>query len=90
MFSYAEMFGDPIAYVMLTRLASRYRKYVLGGMRDVDTILREVRSEIDSDVRRNLACDPNMVLNTERFYLRTDHPAPPFCLRQRSAWNWSR
>jgi hypothetical protein len=49
-------------------------------MGDVDTILRQVRSEIDSDIRRNLACDPNLVLSTERFYLRTDYPAPPFCL----------
>jgi hypothetical protein len=84
LFSYSEMFGDPTAYVMLTRLASRYRKYTAGGMGDVDTILRQIRSEIDSDIKRNLACSPDTVLATERYYLRTDYPAPPFCLEAKT------
>ena len=80
-FSYTSTFGDEQAFSMLSRLASAYRRYIERlGVRDIDVILRNVRSEIEASIRRNLACAPDVVLATERMYLRSDYPAPPMCI----------
>jgi len=80
-FSYIRMFGEPYAYNFFSRLASAYRRYVdLLKVRDVEVILRNVRSEIEAGIRRNLDCEPRIVFSTERMYLRSDYPAPPFCV----------
>jgi hypothetical protein len=42
-------------------------------IRRVDVILRNVRSEIEAGIRRNLGCEPETVLATERMYLRSDY-----------------
>jgi len=80
-FSYTQAFGEAYAFNFLSRLASAYRRYVERlRVRDVDVILRNVRSEIEAGIRRNLGCEPEVVLVTERLYLRSDYPAPPFCI----------
>jgi len=84
-FSYTQAFGEPYAFNFLNRLASSYRRYVERlGVKDVDVILRNVRSEIEARIRRDLGCEPEVVLVTERLYLRSDYPAPPFCIEVKS------
>jgi len=58
--------------------------------KDVDTILRNVRSEIEAAIRRNLACKPELVLVTERQYLPSDYPAQPFCIEARTGTDVSK
>jgi len=84
-FSYTRMFGEAHAFNVLSRLASAYRRYVERlSVRDVDVILRNVRSEIEAAIRRNLGCAPEVVLATERVYLRSDYPAPPMCIEAKN------
>ncbi len=76
-FSYTQAFGEAYAFNLLSRLASAYRRYIERlYARDIDVILRNVRSEIEAEIRRNLGCAPEVVLATERMYLRCDYPAP--------------
>jgi hypothetical protein len=80
-FSYTRMFGEAYSFNILSRLASAYRRYVERlSVRNIDVILRNVRSEIEAAIRRNLGCPPDIVLATERMYLRSDYPAPPMCI----------
>jgi len=80
-FSYTRMLGAPDAFNFFSRLAAAYRRYVDRlKVRDVDVILRDTRSEIEASIRRNLGCQPEIVFGTERIYLRSDYPAPPFCI----------
>jgi len=60
------------------------------GVRDVDVILRNVRSEIEAAIRGNLGCEADIVLVTERLYLRSDYPAPPFCIEVKSGTDVSK
>lgn len=83
-FSYTHALGEAHAFNLLSRLATAYRRYVERlYVRDVDVILRNVRSEIEAGIRRNLGCEPEAVLTTERMYLRCDYPAPPLCIEGR-------
>jgi hypothetical protein len=80
-FSYTDLLGEPQGFNFYSRLASAYRRYVEELMvTHIDVILRNTRSEIEAGIRRNLGCDPKVVLVTERMYLRTDYPAAPFCI----------
>jgi hypothetical protein len=80
-FSYTKAFGDPLAFNFLSRLAAAYRRYVERlSVKYVAVLLRIARSEIEAGIRRNLGCELSVVLRTERTYLRTDYPAPLFCV----------
>ena len=90
-FSYTHTFGEASAFNFLSRLASAYRRYVERlGVKDVDVILRNARSEIEAGIRRNLACKPEVVLATERQYLRCNYPTPPFCIEARTGTDVSK
>jgi hypothetical protein len=90
-FSYAHAFGEAPAFNLLSRLASAYRRYVERlYVREIDVILRNVRSEIEAGIRRNLGCEPEVVLATERIYLRSDYPAPPLCIEVKAGTDVSK
>ena len=90
-FSYTKTFGEAYAFNVLSRLASAYRRYVERlSVRDIDVILRNVRSEIEAGIRGNLGCAPEVVLATERVYLRSDYPAPPMCIEVRAGTDVSK
>jgi len=90
-FSYTRTLGDPHGFNFFSRLASAYRRYIERlGVKDIDVILRNARSEIEASITRNLGCQPKIVLSTERMYLRSDYPAPPFCIEFKAGKDMSK
>mgnify|MGYP007042359332 CR=1 FL=1 len=90
-FSCTRMFTGAQAFNMLSRLASAYRRYVEQlSVRDIDVILRNVRSEIEAAIRWNLGCAPEVILATERMYLRSDYPTPSMCIEVRAGTDVSK
>jgi len=78
-FSYEAAFGDPILFNYYTRLALAYHRYAKDPQRSMDSILSASNGEVDRNIRRDLLCEPDMILRTARHYARCSYPAPPFC-----------
>ena len=78
-FSYETVFEDPIIFNYYTRLALAYQRYAADRKRSIESIFRACRGEVDRNIRRDLLCEPELILRTARHYIRCTYPAPPFC-----------
>jgi hypothetical protein len=78
-FSYETAFQDPIAFNYYTRLAVAYSLYALNLDRSMDSIFKAVKGDVERNIKKDLACEPDLILKTARHYVRCAYPAAPFC-----------
>ena len=79
-FSYETAFEDPIAFNYYTRLAVAYSLYALNLDRSMDSILKAVKGDVHRNIKKDLDCEPELILRTARHYVRCAYPAPAFCV----------
>jgi hypothetical protein len=78
-FSYKIAFQYPSLFIYYSRLALSYQRYASRGERSVESIFKASRGEVDRNIKRDLLCEPDQILRTERHFVRCTYPAPPFC-----------
>jgi hypothetical protein len=78
-FSYETAFQDPIAFNYYTRLALAYSRYAVNLERSMDSIFKAVKGDVERNIKKDLACEPDLILQTARHYVRCTYPAAPFC-----------
>jgi hypothetical protein len=78
-FSYETAFEDPIAFNYYTRLALAYSRYAVNLERSMDSIFKAVKGDVERNIKKDLACEPDLILQTARHYVRCAYPAAPFC-----------
>jgi hypothetical protein len=78
-FSYETAFQDPALFIYYSRLALSYSRYASKGERSMESIFKASKGEVDRNIKRDLLCEPEQILQTARHYVRCAYPAPPFC-----------
>lgn len=78
-FSYETAFQDPVAFNYYTRLALAYSRYAVNLERSMDSIFKAVKGDVERNIKKDLACEPDLILRTARHYVRCAYPAAPFC-----------
>jgi hypothetical protein len=78
-FSYQTAFEDPTIFNYYTRLALGYSRYAVDLERSIESIFKAVKADVDRNIKRDLACEPDLILKTARHYVRCAYPASPFC-----------
>jgi len=78
-FSYEKTYGDPTVYNFYGRLAVAYTLYARERARDMNAIFELCRNDVYRNIKRDLLCEPEGILNTARYFTRCSYPAPPFC-----------
>lgn len=78
-FSYKNAFEDPSLFIYYSRLALAYPRYAGDSDRSIESIFKASMGEVDRNIKRDLLCEPDQILRTERHYVRCTYPAPPFC-----------
>jgi hypothetical protein len=79
-FSYQDLFGEPEAFNYFARLALAYELYARGRQRSIESIFKACVNDVEQNIKQDLLCEPNQILQTARHYVRCSYPAPPFCL----------
>ena len=78
-FSYETAFEEPTIFSYYARLALAYPRYAADPKRTIESIFKASKGEVDRNIRRDLLCEPELILRTARHYVRCAYPAPPFC-----------
>jgi len=78
-FSYETAFEDPTIFNYYTRLALAYTRYSADPKRNIESIFKASKGDVDRNIRRDLLCEPEHILKAARHYIRCTYPAPPFC-----------
>jgi hypothetical protein len=78
-FSYETAFEGPIAFNYYTRLALAYSRYAVNLERSMDSIFKAIKGDVERNIKKDLACEPDLILKTARHYVRCAYPAAPFC-----------
>lgn len=78
-FSYETAFEDPTIFNYYTRLALAYPRYAADPKRSIESIFKASKGEVDRNIRRDLLCEPELILKTVRHYIRCSYLALPFC-----------
>jgi hypothetical protein len=78
-FSYETAFQEPVVFNYYTRLALAYSRYALNLDRSMDSIFKAVKGDVHRNIKKDLDCEPELVLRTARHYVRCAYPAPAFC-----------
>ena len=79
-FSYESAFGDPITFNYYTRMALAYSRYALNLDRSMDSIMKAVKGDVHRNIKKDLDCEPELIMRTARHYVRCAYPAPAFCV----------
>jgi hypothetical protein len=79
-FSYEEHFGSYDAIYYLSRLAWAFERFYPAESGSIESIYQACRRDVERGVRQDLNCDPNQILATTRYFVRSSYPAPPFAL----------
>jgi hypothetical protein len=45
----------------------------------MDSIFKAVKGDVERNIKKDLACEPDLILQTARHYVRCAYPAAPFC-----------
>ncbi len=78
-FSYETAFQDPTVFNYYTRLALAYSRYAVDLERSMQSIFNAVKADVDRNIKRDLVCEPDLILKTSRHYVRCAYPTSPFC-----------
>jgi len=81
-FSYEEHFGSHDAFNYLSRLAWAFGRFYTtkGGRRSIESIYQACRGDAERNIRRDLNCEPGLILGATRYFVRCTYPAPPFAI----------
>ena len=81
-FAYRWLFGDTGVYQYYSNLRGVYHMYVKahGQPSSMDEILKICRNVTNTRIYNNLNCDPNIILEATRYYVRCLSSMPPFCV----------
>jgi len=83
-FAYEWLLGSPGAFNQFTGFRETYRRLVARRrFKGMNSVFKETVRLIERDIKRNLNCAPDDVLQTARRYLRCNNSAPPFCFETR-------
>jgi hypothetical protein len=85
--SYETAFQDPIVFNYYARLAVAYSLYALDLERGMDSIFKAVKGDVHRNIKKDLDCEPELVLRTARHYVRCTYPAPAFCFETPVGFN---
>jgi hypothetical protein len=78
-FSYETAFQHPTIFNYYTRLALAYSRYASDTERSIESIFRAIEADVNRNIKRDLVCEPELILKTARHYVRCAYPAAPFC-----------